>query len=402
MGKVKYALPWALIGVVTMLTWGQAPSDKMRTQARTAAAAANQFGAKLLADEASHKRHENIFLSPLSIFLALSMTENGAAGQTRAAMRNTLAIPADLSEDAYQEDASALSQVLRSKTDIELSIANALWADQKIQLADGFVKRAKDYYDASASSLDFRKPQAADAINSWVSEHTQGKIPTIVTPAMVRTAEVILTNAVYFRGRWRDPFDQRQTQDEVFHKVSGERKVPMMHHSRLEDAYRSGNGYEAARLPYRSSGVAMYAILPAAGQSPEQALADISVPNLLHSPERSELDLRLPRFSLNYDTLLKDPLGRMGMGIAFEKDKADFSRMASSKLWIDDVVHKTRLEVDEVGTVAAAATGTRMAAAAMIKRERKTLVFDRPFAVLLCDEQTDAVLFAGVIYDPGP
>jgi serpin B len=378
------------------------PDSALLSQARIAAAAQNQFGMKLLAGEVEDHPRENVFLSPLSIFLALAMTENGAAGKTRTAMRDTLAVPSGLTEDAFQEAASALSQSLRSRPDLELSIANALWSDRSFQLADGFVKRARDYYDADAAALDFQNPEAAHAINAWVKQHTKGKIPEIVTPEIVRAAVAILTNAVYFRGLWQEAFPKSQTQDGIFHQVDGtQQKVPMMHQAGLRGAWRTGDGFEAARLPYRASGMAMYAILPAPGTAPEQAMAKIAIGRLIHSSDPAELDLRLPRFSLSYSTKLKDPLARLGMEIAFRYPGADFGPMGSSELYIGQVLHKTRLEVDEEGTVAAAATAVIMTPGAMRQRaERKTLIFDRPFGVMLCDEQTDAVLFAGVVYDP--
>jgi len=378
-------------------------SQALLDRARTAAAAQNRFGMKLLADEAHDKPHQNVFLSPLSIFLALAMTENGAAGKTRTAMRDTLAIPALLSEDAFQEAASALSQSLRSRKDIELAIANALWSDNSFRLADGFVKRARDYYEADAAMLDFHNPEAAHTINQWVSRHTRGKIPDIVTPEIVRAAVAILTNAVYFRGLWSEPFPKSQTLDGIFHLADGgQRKTPMMHQTRLSGAYRSGDGSESARLPYQSSGMALYAILPAPGTTPEQAMARVSVENLIHGSDAVELDLRLPRFTLDYSTKLKDPLGRMGMGIAFQYPGADFGPMGSPELFIGQVLHKTRLEVDEEGTVAAAATAVIMTPGAMPqKTQKRTLVFDRPFGVMVCDETTEAVLFAGVVYDVG-
>ena len=380
-----------------------ADSQALVEHAKTAAIAQNEFGMKLLALEVARKPRENVFLSPLSVFLALSMTENGAAGKTRTDMRSTLAIPTSLSEDDFQRAASALSQSLRSRQDVEISIANALWADRSFKLADGFVQRAREYYDAEAATLDFHQPAAARTINDWVSQHTKGKIPEIVTFDIVRAAIAILTNAVYFRGRWLEPFSKNLTQDAPFHKADGTQKmIPMMHRDRLSGAYRSGDSFEAARLPYQTSGIAMYAILPAAGTTPEQALAKISVAGLIQGSDPAELDLRLPRFSLNYGNSLKDPLARMGMEIAFRWPGADFAPMGSSRIYIGDVIHKTRLEVDEEGTVAAAATAVIMRpGAVMSRRERKSLTFDRPFGVLLCDERTDAVLFAGVIYDPG-
>jgi len=371
-------------------------------QAKIAAEAQNGFGLKLLASLAAQRRQGNVFVSPTSIFLALAMLENGAEGQTRAAMRRTLEVPADLSEEAMQSAAAALSKALRSQDGVELSIANALWSDRSLPLAPAFVQRCRDLYEADAVTLDFRKPGAADAINHWVSEKTRQKIPTIVTPQIVSASKAILTNAVYFKGRWRDPFSKQATQDGTFHLADGrEKKLPFMLHAALHGAYRSGDGFEAAVLPYQRSGMVLCAILPTPGKSPEEALAKLAIEKLLRGNEPFDLELHLPKFTLNFSAGLKPPLGQMGMGIAFQSPGAEFAPLGSPLFYIGDVLHKTRLEVDEEGTVAAAATAIAVHAAAMRRSlEKKTLVFDRPFALLLCDASSDAILFAGVVYEP--
>jgi serpin B len=147
--------------------------------------------------------------------------------------------------------------------------------------------------------------------------------------------------------------------------------------------------------------MALCAILPAPGKSPEEVLAKLSIEKLLRGNEPFDLELHLPRFTLGFSAGLKEPLGQMGMGIAFQSPGAEFAPLGSPLFYIGDVLHKTRLEVDEEGTVAAAATGIAMHASAMRRSlEKKTLVFDRPFALLLCDTSSGAILFAGVIYEP--
>jgi len=371
-------------------------------QAKIAAEAQNGFGLRLVAGLAGERRQGNVFVSPSSVFLALAMLENGAEGQTRAAMRRTLEVPAGVSEDATQASASALLTALRSQEGVELSIANALWSDRSLPLAPAFVQRCQDLYEAQAFTLDFRKPGAAEAINDWVNEKTRGKIPSIVTPQIVSVSKAILTNAVYFKGCWRDPFPKQATLEGTFHLADGgQKKVPFMHQGALHGAYRSGDGFEAAVLPYEGSGMALCAILPAPGKSPEQALTKVSIQKLLQNNEPFDLELRLPRFTLGFSASLKPALGQMGMGIAFQDRGAEFAPLGSPLFYIGDVLHKTRLEVDEEGTVAAAATGIAMHASALRRSlEKKTLVFDRPFALLLCDTTTGAILFAGVIYEP--
>lgn len=368
-----------------------------------AAASQNIFGLKLLANEAARHPRQNVFLSPLSIYLALAMTESGAAGETRAAMRRTLAVPAGMSEDALHEAASALSKELRSRKDLELSVANALWSDTSMPFAPAFVKHCRDFYEAEAKTIDFHKPDAADIINAWVRRKTQDKIPAIVTPDVVAMSKAILTNAVYFKAAWLHQFSKGETTDGAFHLASGKSKtVPLMHHASLAGAYRSGDGFEAAELPYGNSRMVLYAILPAPGSSPEQALTKVVIEKLIASTASSELDLRLPRFALDFSTRLKEPLTSMGMGIAFRYPGAEFAPLGSPLFFIGEVLHKTRLEINEEGTMAAAVTAVTMKDGHALRagKQKKVLVFDRPFGLLLCDTVTGTVLFEGVVNEP--
>jgi serine protease inhibitor len=366
---------------------------------KIAVAAQRSFGLHLLRDIVDRKPAQNVFISPLSVFLALQMAESGAAGATQTAMKKTLALP---DRDAATLNACTADLVDLLKTDA-LRIANALWADQHFTLAPDFVKLCKSAFGAQAASLNFADPKAAAEINDWVKTNTNGKITNIVTPDAVKKAAVLLTNAVFFAAAWRTEFDPSATADAAFHKADGSSKtLPMMHHSRLTGAYRSGANFEGAMLHYKESGIFFYALLPQPGHTLKDVLASLNPDHLTDAPAEFDLDLKLPRFSLDFEASLVDDLKKMGMEIAFHYPGADFSPMGSKEFYISDVIHKTRLEVDEKGTVAAAATAVVARAGAVMRqqREKKILVFDRPFAVLIGDSQTGAVLFAGVIEDP--
>lgn len=368
-------------------------------QGKDASAAMNAMGLKMVAALSARRPRQNVFISPLSIFMALAMTESGAGGATRDAMRQALAVPPGLSDDQLRGSASALMKVLQAERGAELSIANGLWSDSSMPMSQDFVKRCNTSYQADVTSLDFQKPAAANEIEKWVKEKTHGKITGLISPEALLNTRALLTNAVYFHGKWAHQFPKNETAPQNFHLATGGvKKVQMMHQDSLSGAYRQGDGFEAAALDYRGSHIRLYAILPSRGSSPEQALAKISMEKLKASAGHVELDLRMPRFTLDYKEELKDTLSGMGMDAAFQSG-ADFAPMGSPGFFIGGVVHKTRLEVDEEGTTAAAATG--VAILASVPRV-KTLVFDRPFALLLCDTQTNAVLFAGVVYEPGP
>ncbi len=366
-----------------------------------AVAAQRTFGLHLLRDIVDHKPGENVFISPLSVFLALQMTESGSAGATQSAMRKVLALP-DRDASELTASAAALQSALKARDAAALTIANALWADQHFPLAPDFVKLCEASFGAHAASLNFADPKAADEINNWVKTNTNGKIASIVTPDIVQKAAVILTNAVYFAAQWRSEFEVSDTADQDFHKTGGGTKtVPMMHRSLLKGAYRSGANFEGAMLFYKQSSVFFYALLPQPGHTPKDVLASLDIEHLADGPAEVDLDLKLPRFNMDFSASLAESLKRMGMDVAFHYPQADFGPMGSKDFFLSDVIHKTRLEVDEKGTVAAAATAVIMAAgAAMIPRTKKILVFDRPFVALIGDSQTGAVLFAGVIEDP--
>jgi serine protease inhibitor len=361
------------------------------------------FGLALLQEESALTPKQNVFISPLSIFLALTMTENGAAGKTKAAMRKVLALPADASDEAVNASAAALLMSLQSQ-DAEFAIANALWVDIRSTIAPDFVRVCQEIYYATARSLDLSQPSSSTTINDWVSEKTRGRIPSIVTPNGIEGLPAILTNAVYFKGKFCVPFRKESTRPHAFYLADGREKlVPMMRNGGLRDSYRSGKRFEAAVLRYNDSGIALYMLLPAKGTSPEHIITEESVQELLLAKGSPVLDLSMPRFTLDLSVQLKESLTRMGMGIAFQYQGADFSSLGSPPLFIGEVIHKTRLEMDEEGTVAAAATAVLMVTSSLIRPQPvkiKTLVFDRPFAVLLRDLITGAIVFAGVVYEP--
>jgi serine protease inhibitor len=363
----------------------------------------NAFGLRLLDEEASRAPKKNVFISPLSVFLALAMAEVGAAGETKSAMRRALSLPADASQEALNQATVALMKKLQLAESLDLTIANALWVDIEATVAAQFQSVCQEVYDAAVQALELSQPGAAMAINQWVAEKTRGKIRDIVTPEAIAGAAAVITNAVYFRGKFSIPFPKEATQAKPFHLTNrSEKLVPMMRQKDLDGAYRHGKGVEAAVLNYEGSRIELYLLLPTEGVPPEDVLKEDRLPAFFVRDESFVLDLTMPRFTLDFTSRLKSSLTQMGMGRAFQHTGADFTPLGSPLFFIGEVIHKTRLEVDEEGTVAAAATSLEVAVSAALRRipEKRTLVFDRPFAVLLRDRISRANLFAGVVYEP--
>jgi len=352
------------------------------------------------------KPDKNLFISPASISLALSLTLNGARGETQAAMLKTLALDSIPLDEMNKANADLQTVLANPDKKVELSIANSIWFKQGFKVNPSFLKVTQDSYRAGAYPANFGAPEAAREINQWVSKSTREKIKTVVdrTEPLDR---MYLINAIYFKGAWTKPFDPKQTRPAPFHTAGGTTKdIPMMNQSG-EFRYLKGENFQAVRLPYGEGRTSMYVLLPDQGVAWEQFLRSLTADKWTQwagSFATREGSLTLPKVKLEYEAELKPSLRALGMGIAFEPGKADFGNLlqgAESDLHIGFVLHKSFLDLNEEGTEAAAVTvvGVRTTSAP-IQDTRFNMVVDRPFVMAIRDDTTGALLFLGSIVNP--
>lgn len=367
-----------------------------------------QFGFNLFNEIRKTEQDKNIFISPLSVSLALAMTLNGAAGETEQAMTNTLQLQG-LDAEAINTGYAGLSKFLQtSDPKVILTIANSLWARQGIPFKADFLERNTQSFEAEISTLDFNEPSASRTINQWVDTQTHGKIKKIVGDGIDADTVLFLINAIYFKGTWQTKFDPAQTRDGTFHLATGvEKQVPMMSNTGDYPYYENyDEHFQAISLPYGNGRMRMYIFLPGRESNLDTFLESLT-------PERweqwmpqfykQEVYLAMPKFKLDYEKPLNDPLKRLGMDIAFKPRDADFSRMApleelDGNLYIGKVLHKAVVEVNEEGTEAAAATKVEV----KIESAPPTFIANRPFFFAIRDNETKTVLFMGVVADPTP
>jgi serine protease inhibitor len=369
------------------------------------------FGFGLLYELYQEEGGENIFISPLSVSLALAMTYNGAAGETQKAMAKTLDLTGMSLEEVNFGYADLQEKLLSSDPEVEIAIANSLWAREGREFYDDFMERNRRFYDAEVDTLDFGDPQSVAIINDWVNAKTKGKIPQLLDRISPNVA-LILINATYFKGTWKQEFDPFMTQDRPFHLLNGsEKQVPMMNQFGVH-AYITGESFAAVRLPYGSDRICMYIFLPDRDSSIQEFLEYLNSTNwekwmkalekeIEIAPYGAGVQILLPRFKLEYEVELADALSALGMGVAFGGG-ADFSKMGPPpKLWIDEAIHKTFVEVNEEGTEAAAVTGI-IVPDSIDWEPPAPFIFmvDRPFLLAIRDDVTGAVLFIGVIMEP--
>lgn len=370
-------------------------------------AATSKFSFKLYEQILKRSKGENTFVSPASVMLALAMTYNGADGTTRQAIAKTLELEGMSLEEVNLAFADLKSALAPTDPKIQLKIANSLWARNAFTLKPSFVERNKKHYGAEIASLNFEDPRAADTINLWVSRNTEGKIDKILNQ-ISSDAVLFLINAIYFKGQWQIEFKKQDTKPDIFKLAGGTQKeVPMMSQSG-NFLYRKGKDFQAVALPYGKGSVSMYIFLPNEQTSLDQFQQSLTPENwdpLIESFRSTPGDLKLPRFKVEWESSLNEALNALGMGEAFDSRRANFSQIAdvpAGNLYISEVKHKSWCEVNEEGTVAAAATSVGMFVTSVQEpQERFSMKVDRPFFFAIRDNQTRVVLFMGSVTNPG-
>jgi serpin B len=349
----------------------------------------------------------NLFFSPYSISTILALTSAGARGETAAQMTRVLHFPPQA--QLHPSLAALLRQVNAggAKKEYQLSAANALWAAKDFSFRPEFLRLARDSYGAEARNLDFAAdPEGARAtINDWVEKETRDKIRDLIGRGDLRPdTRLVLTNAIYFKGKWGQPFKKDRTKDEPFRAAGGSRpRVPLMSQG-ARFGYAEADDFQALELPYGGKDLTMLVLLPKddnlAGL--EGQLSAVMIDGVVGKLTLENVAVYLPRFKTAARLELGDRLKEMGMPLAFS-DRADFSGLTLSpeELKISEVIHKSFVDVNEEGTEAAAATGTRVRAGARA-RPRPVPVFraDHPFVYLIRDTRNGSVLFLGRLADP--
>lgn len=349
----------------------------------------------------------NLFYSPFSISTALAMTSAGAAGDTAAEFAKTLHF--QLPQDQLHEGIKVMQTFATmpdNSTGIRLDLANRLWGQESYEFLPAFLQVTRDCYGAELARLDFAHAEdTSKAINEWVAAQTEGQITDLISSdALSPVTRLVLTNAVYFQGKWAGPFDMEQTRHEEFHVTATEKiKVPMMHRS---DKFRYGSvdGLQILELPYGNGSLSMLVLLPATSDGLAELEAKMSFQNMQRwtasMKQETEVQVSLPKFKTTSHFDLSDTLEKMGLASAFDRIEADFSRMTTGReLFISAVIHQAFVDVNEEATEAAAATGVIMGIRG-IPAVPPVFRADHPFVFMIRDNRNGAILFLGRITNP--
>ncbi len=341
----------------------------------------------------------NFMISPFSLSMALMMTSNGAAGETKSAMRGTLHLDGygDQELNAYYKKLK--EALLKTDPSTKLSIANAIFTNKFVDIRKAFLNTNQTYFDATIQQVDFGNSSTVGIINGWASEHTNGLIKEVIEETSPMDLMYLL-NAIYFKGIWTTQFDKKNTSRKPFtHEDGGSVNVEMMQQTATFN-YTADESFQLVQLPYGNQAFSMMVLLPVEGLRLGDAVTILTGDGywgaLQSRLSEAEVLLSLPKFKTEYSKKLNDLLTTMGMGIAFS-DMADFSGMSDRDASIDFVKQDTYISTDEEGTEAAAVTivGIREYAASGPRQ----VIFNanRPFLYLIQENSTGAILFMGAV-----
>lgn len=347
---------------------------------------------------------QNIVFSPHSISTALAMTYAGAGGKTESEMKAALhfSLPSDRLHTAFNWLDLELGK--RQGADLALHVDNALFGDKASKFEAPFLDALALNYDAGMNVVDFRKaPEPArDLINRWVQKRTEDRIANLLPQGSIDdSTRLVLVNTIFMDAKWQTPFTKDATRPATFHGQRGDRQVDTMH-ATGSYAYARDEIAAYLELPYKGGDVSMDIVLPEAGQleAVEKSLTVDGLASTFGKLAPTLVTIGLPKLKLAPDSVsLRAALQGLGMKTPFQGD-ADFSKMSSSEaLHVSDVLHKAFVQIDEEGTVAAAATAVVNAGTAAPTDDPKPFSVDRPYLFVVRDRKSGEILFFARVLD---
>lgn len=423
MKACKYVLIFGIFaGAAAGCFAGERPAADEKKDIQSIVEGNNKFALELYAK--LRGTDGNLFLSPYSISTALSMTHAGANGRTAEQMAEVLHLPQVLlrmmcgtednivGETVPQWVHTAFGKIIKDlnargkKGGYELRVANALWGQKGYAFLDEFLELIEANYDGRLSEVDFAAAteKARKTINAWVEKKTNNKIKELIKPGVLnRLTRLVLTNAIYFKGNWDVQFKKNRTHPAPFTLANGSKvSVPMMN-QKERFKYMETEDFQALELPYVDNELSMVIFLPKRTDGLadfEKTLTAEKLSERLNKLNKREVIVSIPKFKMTSQFSLASVLKSMGMADAFVPDVADFSGMNGKRdLFIQAVIHKAFVEVNEEGTEAAAATGVVIGITSMPARP-PVFRADHPFLFLIRDNLSGSILFVGRVMDP--
>jgi serpin B len=364
----------------------------------------NDFGLELFQQIRDESTEENIMISPLSISVAFAMAYNGADGNTKTEMEKAMKLNG-LTPEQINNSYKMLINALQSlDKDVVFELANAIYYANEFQVKTDFLNINKNIYNAEVEKLDFASSGAVETINNWVAEKTHDKITKIIEK-LNPLDRMVLLNAVYFNGIWKNKFTEKGTHNLPFTKTDGNTiEVAMMNKEESLD-YATNSLFSAIKMPYGEGQYNMIVMLPVSENNSQDIINSLSTENWnkwkSDFKTTDHVVITMPRFKFEFKTGLEKVLTKMGMEKAFQPGIADFSKISDEDLYISSALHKSYIDVNENGTEAAAVTSITFSTTSAGNEPPKTyFTVNKPFVFAITEKDTEAILFIGEVKHP--
>jgi serine protease inhibitor len=354
----------------------------------------NEFALDLLKKTITNSGESNVFISPLSVSVALGMAWNGAGGTTKTEMATALKMSGMTDDNLNEYYRTMVDSLPTADSSTVLDIANSIWCKEGFEVKKSFLNINSKYFDAEIRNLDFSKSWAKDTINAWCAKKTNNLIKDVIDRIDPYTM-MYLINAVYFKGHWTSPFDKKLTSEANFKDEQGNLNKVNMMYKKDTFPYYSDSYAQYLDIQYGNGAFSMTVILPSEGKTTEDVLKYLDTEKLnsvLEKLQTQTVIVNFPRFKTECSYELSPELIAMGMKKAFEEN-ADFSGISDLDLYITSVLHKTYVEVTEEGTEAAAVTAIVIGTTSIPNYPEFTA--NKSFVFLIRERGTGVILFAG-------
>ncbi len=364
----------------------------------------NAFGLEIFQKIRESSKEENIMISPLSISVAFAMAFNGADKDTKTEMEKAMKLNGLTTEQINNSYKMLISALQSLDKEVVFEIANAIFYAEGFSVKPDFLNINKTVYNAEVQKLNFGSPTAVPAINGWVAEKTHDKIKSIIDQ-LNPLDRMVLVNAIYFNGIWKNKFEEKGTHLLNFTKTGGVNiEVPTMKKEEKLN-YTSNSLFSAVKMPYGNGQYSMIVMLPATNKNSQDLINELTPDKWNNWMKNFEVKdpvvVKMPRFKFAFETKLMDVLAQMGMVKAFQAGMADFSKISNEELYISSAVHKSFIDVNENGTEAAAVTGLTFTTTSAGNEPPKTYFnVDKPFVFAITEKDTDVILFIGEVRNP--
>lgn len=391
---------------VASLVTGEPDASEIAEAVKQLKAGINQFSYRIFEQL---ENGENMVISPYSMAIAISMLDNGADGQTKSEIEKMLGIE-DLGE---WNSCVKYYMSLNKEEQAKLLTANSLWLSEDLVLSENavtdFFNPVENYYEAEKYQMNLSSEEALDQINSWVFDKTDHMIDKILTEKLNSEVEMLLINAVYFKGEWKEKFEEENTVKEKFYGKDKTSKTDMMSQYNTSYRYIVKHGIKAIELPYGNDNIVMDILLPEEEEKEiNQLFSSLSdkeksgIFTKLSEAESENLEIvKIPKFNMEYGVKeIASDLKALGMKQAFDCENADFSKI-SPQMYAGSVLHKAKIEVDEEGTKAAAVTEIEMKVNSVKLDVGETFIANQPFIFVIRDSANDMILFIGSVQNLG-